>query len=58
MSEREVQAAVDQIAAALGTGVSLDDLTGQLVAYSVHKGSVDQARVRTLLNRYRPGLRN
>ncbi|BAH50595.1 PucR family transcriptional regulator [Rhodococcus opacus] len=54
MSEREIQPAIDEIANALGTGASLDDLTGRLVAYSVQHGHADDARVRALLNREVP----
>ncbi|MDF3304444.1 helix-turn-helix domain-containing protein [Rhodococcus sp. T2V] len=54
MSEREIQAAIDEIAEALGTGASLDDLTGRLVAYSAQFGRADDARVRALLNREVP----
>ncbi|MFC9549970.1 PucR family transcriptional regulator [Rhodococcus sp. NPDC056960] len=54
MSEREIQAAIDEIADALHTGASLDDLTGRLVAYSAQHGRADDARVRALLNREVP----
>ena len=54
MSEREVQTAVDDIATLLDAGVTLDDLTGHLVAYSAQRGNADDARVRTLLNREAP----
>jgi PucR family transcriptional regulator, proline-responsive transcriptional activator len=54
VSEREVQATIDEIAATLGAGVSLDDLTGRLIAYSAQHGSADDARVRSLLNREVP----
>lgn len=54
MSEREVQAGVDDIATLLDAGVTLDDLTGHLIAYSAQRGNADDARVRTLLNREAP----
>lgn len=54
MTDREIQSAVDDIAVVLGSGVSLDDLTGRLVAYSVQCASVDDARVRALLHREVP----
>jgi PucR family transcriptional regulator, proline-responsive transcriptional activator len=54
VTEREVQTTLDEIATALGAGVSLDDLTGRLVAYSAQHGSADDARVRSLLNREVP----
>ncbi|MEN0135484.1 MAG: PucR family transcriptional regulator, partial [Rhodococcus sp. (in: high G+C Gram-positive bacteria)] len=54
MSESEIQTTIDEIATALGTGASLDDLTGRLVAYSAQHGRADDARVRALLNREVP----
>jgi hypothetical protein len=54
VSEREIQAAVDDIASKLQAGVSLDDLTGRLVAYSAQHGTADDARVRSLLDREAP----
>lgn len=54
VSESEIQPAIDEIANALGTGASLDDLTGRLVAYSAQHGHADDARVRSLLNREVP----
>jgi hypothetical protein len=50
----ELQQLLDEIAVETGIGVSLDDLTGQLVAYSTHRGPADDARVRALLERRSP----
>ena len=54
MVENGIQPLVDEIARILGKGVSLDDLTGHLVAYSVPHGRADDARIRTLLTRQVP----
>lgn len=50
----EVQRLLDEIAVETGSGASLDDLSGQLVAYSTHRGRADDARVRALLERRSP----
>ncbi|WP_394617180.1 PucR family transcriptional regulator [Lentzea sp. JNUCC 0626] len=54
MFPSEAQDLIDEIADRLGTGVSLDDLTGRLVAYSTQHGGADDARVRALLQRRAP----
>lgn len=54
VSDREVQDLVDTIADTLQVGVSLDDMSGHLVAYSAHHGNVDDARIRALLQREVP----
>lgn len=50
----DIQDIVDEIATVLGNGVSLDDLSGRLVTYSVQQGRADEARIRTLLTRSVP----
>jgi hypothetical protein len=50
----EIQQLLDEIAVETGSGVSLDDLAGRLVAYSTHHGRADDARVRALLERRSP----
>src|SRR5690349_21536902 len=54
VSDREVQDLVDTIASTLQVGVSLDDMSGHLLAYSAHRGAVDDARIRALLQREVP----
>lgn len=54
MTDREIQDLVDTIADTLQVGVSLDDMSGHLVAYSAQHGQVDDARVRALLKREVP----
>lgn len=49
MHSSDIQGLVDEIAAALGKGVSVDDLSGRLVTYSVQQGRADDARIRSLL---------
>ncbi len=51
MSGRDMQDLVDSIADAVGAGVSVDDLTGHLVAYSAQRVDVDRARVQAILRR-------
>jgi PucR family transcriptional regulator, proline-responsive transcriptional activator len=54
MPVSDVQQLLDTIASESGTGASVDDLAGQLVAYSTHRGRADDARVRALLERRSP----
>ncbi len=54
MSQEAIQRLLDEIAAASGMGVTLDDLGGHLVAYSIKQGRADEARIRSLLDREVP----
>lgn len=54
MTHSDIQDIVDEIAAALGKGVSVDDLSGRLVTYSAQQGRADEARIRSLLTRAVP----
>ncbi|MEU1513299.1 helix-turn-helix domain-containing protein [Streptomyces sp. NPDC005811] len=54
MNTSDIQDIVDEIAAALGMGVSVDDLSGRLVTYSAQQGRADEARIRALLTRAVP----
>jgi DNA-binding PucR family transcriptional regulator len=53
-NSNEIQQLVDAIADTLTVGVSLDDLSGKLVAYNAQHGNADDARVRALLGRETP----
>ncbi|MBG0851391.1 helix-turn-helix domain-containing protein [Streptomyces spinoverrucosus] len=54
MADTDMQDIVDEIAAVLGKGVSVDDLGGRLVTYSAQQGRADEARIRSLLTRAVP----
>ncbi|MDX3802872.1 helix-turn-helix domain-containing protein [Streptomyces sp. AK04-3B] len=54
MANSEIQDIVDEVATALGKGVSVDDLSGRLVTYSAQQGRADEARIRSLLHRAVP----
>ncbi|MDQ8706126.1 helix-turn-helix domain-containing protein [Streptomyces sp. LHD-70] len=54
MANSDIQDIVDEVAATLGKGVSVDDLSGRLVTYSAQQGRADEARVRSLLTRAVP----
>ncbi|WP_327320499.1 PucR family transcriptional regulator [Streptomyces sp. NBC_01235] len=54
MATSDIQDIVDEIATTLGKGISVDDLSGRLVTYSVQQGRADEARIRTLLTRSVP----
>ncbi|MDX3644272.1 helix-turn-helix domain-containing protein [Streptomyces sp. MB09-02B] len=54
MNNSDIQDIVDEIAVALGKGVSVDDLSGRLVTYSAQQGRADEARIRSLLTRSVP----
>lgn len=54
MADTDIQDIVDDIAAQLGKGVSLDDLSGRLVTYSAQQGRADEARIRSMLTRVVP----
>ncbi|MDF3144596.1 MULTISPECIES: helix-turn-helix domain-containing protein [unclassified Streptomyces] len=54
MANSDIQDIVDEIATALGKGVSVDDLSGRLVTYSAQQGRADEARIRSLLTRAVP----
>jgi PucR family transcriptional regulator, proline-responsive transcriptional activator len=53
-SAAEVQNVLDDIADMLRVGVSVDDLSGRLIAYNAQHGHADDARVRALLGRETP----
>ncbi|MDX2933419.1 PucR family transcriptional regulator [Streptomyces ipomoeae] len=54
MANTDIQNIVDQIATVLGKGISVDDLSGRLVTYSIQQGRADEARIRALLTRSVP----
>jgi hypothetical protein len=54
MQSPDAERAVEEIATALGHGVSVEDLDGDLIAYSSHQASADQVRVNFLLSKKVP----
>ena len=54
MQSPDAERAVEEIAQALGHGVSVEDLDGDLIAYSSHQASADQVRVNFLLSKKVP----
>ncbi|GAA2873483.1 helix-turn-helix domain-containing protein [Streptosporangium fragile] len=50
----DVQDILESLAAALGRGMSVDDLEGRVVAHSAHHGEVDQVRAHAILSRSVP----
>ncbi|MBB2913603.1 hypothetical protein FHS43_004912 [Streptosporangium becharense] len=50
----DVQDLLESLAAALGRGMSVDDLEGRVVAHSAHHGEVDQVRAHAILSRSVP----
>ena len=54
-SEAHVQRELDELAAAIGRSVSVDDARGQLIGYSAQADGVDPVRVRAILTRKVPG---